>query len=740
MSIDLKVYNNGDHTALIWFPKNGKPIKDCRGFGIRRVLNGTESYLHNFVGFSETQVPDPANPWKFPIQRYMWWDYKVIQGDVVQYSIVPVVGPDQTKLQLSPADASPLSDKITVSSSMSPNMNVYFNKGIVSAQWVSRALDKLGNNPKLKDVISDPKNELRVALSGMLRPALLDKLAEVKKNGGQIYGSLYELNDPELLGALTALGKNCHLILANGAFKTNTPPDNDENMAIRKTLKNQVDLYDRLVQLGHFAHNKIIIFCDSKGTPQSVLTGSTNWTITGLCTQANNGLIINDANLAAYYFSEWQQIKAAGSGYPASFATFNSTPKTLTIDGAKVTQWFVPTTAAQDLEYARTLIRNAKDGILFLFFNPGVYADGIKPKVQWTLLQDIIDRHDQKSANYDPALYIQGVVNQEINGLTSPYDPAKAVAKKSGKAAPPVSLIGGSAPGNLSPESMVPKNIKDKFFNWEKEIMNVGVHIHSKVIIVDPFGDHPVVMTGSHNLGFKASSKNDDNLCIIEGNGALAAAYAINIIATYQNYRWNANVEANRNNPKFWHGLEDDDTWQNSYLTGKDLAELNFWMHGLSGVTNIPNPTPANTVPAPPAVLPSPSKAPAKSPARTPPKKVVKKVTKKVAKKATKKVAKKAPKKVASKKVAPKKVIKKATKKVASKATKKVAKKAPKKVAPKKVAPKKVVKKATKKVVRKATKKVAKKAPKKVATKKVAPKKAVKKTAKKATPKKVGKK
>ena len=694
MSFDLKVYNNGDHIALVWFPKDGKPLPNCRGFGIRRLLNGTETYLHGFVGFDETQQLDPQSPWKFAIQRYMWWDYLVKSGDVVQYSIVPVVGPDQTKLQLSTADASPLSAKLTVSSSMSPNTSVYFNKGIVSAQWVSRALDKLGPNPNLKNIISDPKSELRVALSGLLRPALLDKLAEVKKNGGQIYASLYELNDPELLAALLALGQNCHLILANGAFKKNTPPDNDENTAVRKTLKGKVDLSDRLVPLGHFAHNKIVIFCDKAGTPQSVLTGSTNWTVTGLCTQANNGLIINDATLAAYYLSEWKQIKAAGNAYPAAFATFNSTPKTLTVDGAKITQWFVPTTAAQDLEYARKLISNAKEGILFLFFNPGVFADATKPAIQKTLLQNIMDRHNKNSADYNPALYIEGVVNQEIVGLTSPPDPNNPKVKKGAATPPPVTLMGGSAPQQISHEAMVPKNIKDKFFDWEKEVMNQGVHIHSKVIIIDPFGANPVVMTGSHNLGFKASSKNDDNLCIIEGNSALAAAYAVNIIAIYQSYRWNANVEANRNNPQFWHGLVDNDTWQNSYLMGKDLTELNFWMHGLSGVPFIPNPTPVNTPPVIVPDPPTPSSAPAK--AKTPRKKVAKKATKKVAKKATKKAGPKKVAKKATKKAAPKKAVKKAAKKVAKKAVKKAA-------------PKKAVKKAAKKVAKKAVKKGRKK-------------------------------
>jgi hypothetical protein len=103
------------------------------------------------------------------------------------------------------------------------------------------------------------------------------------------------------------------------------------------------------------------------------------------------------------------------------------------------------------------------------------------------------------------------------------------------------------------------------------------VNIHSKCIVLDPFGANPVVMTGSHNLGFKASSENDDNLVIIEGNAPLAAAYAVNIIAIFHTYRWNSYVNAHRQDPNVWHGPKDSDQWQASYLRGSQLADLQFW-------------------------------------------------------------------------------------------------------------------------------------------------------------------
>jgi len=579
MSMDVKVYDNGDHTCLVWLPAIRKPIPGCRGFAVRRLLNGKETYLPGGVGFVDGQKIDPAAPWKIPVQRYMWWDYKVSPGDVVQYSIVPVTGPDKDHLQLSAADASALTDAMTISGQTTPHVAAYFNKGIVAARWVAEDLKQVGPDAKLPNLISKPGSTLRNALSGLLRSQLLALLEEVRKSGGEIYAALYELNDPELIPALTALGKKCHLLLANGAFK---PPDNDENKKVRQDLSDKVDLSSRMVTSGHFAHNKFVVFCDAQGKPQRVLTGSTNWTMTGLCTQANNGIVVDDAEVAANLLDEWNLLKKAGNDYPPSLAQTNSQAKTFDIDGGRITQWFAPTSGAQDLDHARKLINAAEQGILFLFFNPGQFVPPDQPPTKWTLLQNILFRQKEGSPDYNPNLYIRGVVNQEIANLTTESAPADAQAHAmlDPTAPPPVTLFSGGkqAPTPVRYESMVPANIKEQFHDWPAQVLGQGVHIHSKVIVLDPFGPKPVVMTGSHNLGFKASSKNDDNLMIVEGNAPLAAAYAVNIIAIYQNYRWNSYVDAHRQDPRVWHGLRDNDAWQTGYLQGDQLAEIEFWL------------------------------------------------------------------------------------------------------------------------------------------------------------------
>jgi phosphatidylserine/phosphatidylglycerophosphate/cardiolipin synthase-like enzyme len=103
--------------------------------------------------------------------------------------------------------------------------------------------------------------------------------------------------------------------------------------------------------------------------------------------------------------------------------------------------------------------------------------------------------------------------------------------------------------------------------------------VHSKVILVDPLGPAPVVLTGSHNLGPKASGTNDENLLLIRHAPGLAAAYATNIMAIYNQYRWRFRRHLQPASRR-WKGLADNDSWQQGYLkTGSPaLREINFWV------------------------------------------------------------------------------------------------------------------------------------------------------------------
>ena len=110
-----------------------------------------------------------------------------------------------------------------------------------------------------------------------------------------------ELDDPELIAALLALGQRAHVILANGSKEriphTSPAQYTDVNADSRAELAGNVDLHPRMVVDNHLSHHKFAVIVQG-GVAQRVWTGSTNWSKTGLCSQANNGLLIQSKRVA----------------------------------------------------------------------------------------------------------------------------------------------------------------------------------------------------------------------------------------------------------------------------------------------------------------------------------------------------------------------------------------------------------------------------------------------------------
>ena len=109
---------------------------------------------------------------------------------------------------------------------------------------------------------------------------------------------------------------------------------------------------------------------------------------------------------------------------------------------------------------------------------------------------------------------------------------------------------------------------------------NIGHAItHSKVIVIDPFGDDPVVVTGSHNFSKSASRDNDENFLVIRGHRDIAMHYSINAMQTYSHYRWRAYLEeAAREHRDPFQFLSRNPNWQRRRGTGETKRMLAFWM------------------------------------------------------------------------------------------------------------------------------------------------------------------
>ena len=103
--------------------------------------------------------------------------------------------------------------------------------------------------------------------------------------------------------------------------------------------------------------------------------------------------------------------------------------------------------------------------------------------------------------------------------------------------------------------------------------------VHSKTIVIDPNGDDPVVVTGSHNFSGSASSKNDENLIIIRGDSALAQAYAVETQSVFDHYNFRAVAAAMQAEGKdVVEVMKDPKSWQAAWFRGEKELELNFWL------------------------------------------------------------------------------------------------------------------------------------------------------------------
>ena len=579
MTTKLKVFTNEDDAVLFW--KIAKPIDECRGFAIQRRIKRNrkaktvEDFLPNRIGFENEKVDmqtragqkaisKPSTQW--PFQRFSWIDHDADTGDVVSYRVIPIIRNNAKQLELLESEASEWSPKKTLGLSRG-KFKPFFNRGFVLSQFMARYLDE--NHLSLeqfKAQVSDKDDTtIRHFLSGDLRKALLRELKTALEGDGEIFVALFELSDAELIDALCQLKGRANVVLSNGSVKKRENETSaqarlrDENEDARNKLLAEgvdvkVDRENRFISPSPLGHNKFLVRTDKKGKPVIAWTGSTNWSPTGLCTQVNNGLLIEDPDIAQVYLMQWQELRKAASKFPKPFVTANSQPKLIGKDlpnHVRSIVWFSRTQKGVDLDALRAEVQNAKDGILFLMFMPGSTG----------LFSSIVAR------SAEPNLYVRGVASELPNG-------------RGDESMVDVQLINGTKQSSLQLDIIQPEGVPQSFANFAAEVtrkqflQNIGFAIvHSKVVIIDPFSSDPVVITGSHNFSINASNQNDENFIIIKGDHALAEAYAVNIYGVYSHYRWREYL-AKQKRP--FRGLKDNDHWQAVKLA---LArrDLQFW-------------------------------------------------------------------------------------------------------------------------------------------------------------------
>ena len=581
-------FANNDVITVAW--SFGQKLEGCMGFAVYRIdAQGKETALPAVAVFPGFKRAAGDTCEKFPIQKFYWKDvYARLVAEktgerAFRYKVVPLTGEPGSLVPMHIPQV--ISNEVEISARVSDTMHAYFNRGLISTQSISRALQGKPSKKGLLDHIVNPTDTLRASLSGDMVEALTDFVARAK-SGGKLYAALYELHDLELVPLLEKAGKKLSIVLSNAMEQEVRPvgepkAEVDGNQDARDRLtKTASAMFSRMLPNNQIGHNKFVVYVDKTGHPRAVLFGSTNWTPTGLCAQTNNTVVLDNAKVAQRYLDYWRQLKAdtqqaktdpkALQG--AALRTWDGGSKEISLgaDG-KLTSWFSPNTPKlrssstknetrpPDMADVVKAIGGAKRAVLFLVFYPG------SPNVaQWAA--------DAQRANKD--LFVRGCVTNpsasesfyyELHGITPPKD---GKGKQDSRVIAADALDEKSAPAG-----------------WTKEILNAGFAIiHDKVVVIDPFSDDCAVITGSHNLGHKASFNNDENLVIIRGNRKLAAAYASHVLDVYDHFAWRvAQQDPRQKGDGFLKAKPDD--WQGKYFNADGsirVAQLRFWLSALA--------------------------------------------------------------------------------------------------------------------------------------------------------------
>jgi len=249
--------------------------------------------------------------------------------------------------------------------------------------------------------------------------------------------------------------------------------------------------------------------------------------------------------------------------------------------GGTLTTWFSPNMAQRqkpahppvppDLQHVYRLMRLAKQAIFFLAFYPGQRGKDC-------IIGEAID-----IGRKDGQLLVMGAVSspQAMPNYVPATGDADDDGEPDGAAVSPATFFEANVTvvraARLDDDGIVG--------DFGKEVLSAGrAIIHDKIVVIDPLSDACSVILGSHNLGFKASYSNDENMVIVSGHRALAEAYLVHVLDVYEHYRFRA-IQTDMESvgrSSFSGFLDTTDGWQDGYLTGSRAALARYLAGGFA--------------------------------------------------------------------------------------------------------------------------------------------------------------
>ena len=531
----VKAYR-GDAKTLLAFNLPPAATKNLAGFTIACTTDGVPTYYL----LNQLQFADPSKHAQIkgepsyssanaPFQKFYWVHVpgnfhqtnQVHYGNYT-YLVTPRYFNDKGSLLALNSSLS-VSVTLNVSPFSDGAVSLGFTRGFVQSQaFVHHFGNKAPFKPSGNTLLFNTKAvagkndagqsytfEQEYSWSGFTaRERIFDVLNGVLNDSSQTINVFaYDLNEPDVLQILLSLAKQgrIRIILDNATLhhsSSGTLPEDEFEQAFKKAAKGKAAI--KRGKFGRFAHDKIFIVYKNQ-VPSVILTGSTNFSVTGMYVNSNHVMVFNDLSVAKTYAAVFEEswndnvsMAFSHSSYAAKKFSFNGNHlPAIDISFSPHEAQF----ALSNLQDLANRISSEKNSVLFAVM---ALVPGTGPVLQ---ALENIHTHQQ--------VFSYGISDSPGSGIAL-YKPGQ-----------PNGILVNAKPG----QTKLPPPFD------QEETVGLGHQIHHKFVICDFNGNNAVVYCGSSNLALGGESENGDNLVAIHDQD-IATVFAIEAFALVDHFNF----------------------------------------------------------------------------------------------------------------------------------------------------------------------------------------------------------
>ncbi len=533
----------GDAKTLLAFNMPKAATKNLAGFTIQvKPGAGDPYYILNSLQYKNpaAHAQDailPANStFNAPIHKFRWvhvpgsahQGVEPFYGDYL-YTVTPrYFDGHGSMLAIDPALGVPLT--VEVGPFSRKHLDLGFTRGFTQSQAFVR---HFGVNalirPKTKDLLFDTSAQSGVSPLGQpytfadeykwlgftARDRIFTLLESVlAKTSLRLDVFAYDLNEPDLIDVLLTLATQgrVRVILDNASLHHGTPPKYEDQFETLFTNAAKGDAAILRGRFGRYSHDKVFVVKTGAApeTALRVLTGSTNFSVTGLYVNSNHVLVFNNAKVAQLYAKVFDEAWKDGVKAPA-FRQSPLSTQTFSFGSAQtpaVDITFSPHTDAD--------VTNVLDGVA-----ARIASEGKQGKTTGSVLFAVMEMDSGQSPVFTALKALHA--NTDIFSYGISDNPGGIYLYR------PNSRQGVLVTGKPIKTTLPPP------FNQVPNIGGVGHQVHHKFVVCGFNGDDPVVYCGSSNLASGGENLNGDNLLAIR-DVHVATVFAIEAIALVDHF------------------------------------------------------------------------------------------------------------------------------------------------------------------------------------------------------------